>query len=690
MRFTIRQGTEPGAIADGIMLKALGLPAGGVITLGESHALVRPGEPNSPSDLVVGGDVLANCAIAVGQSLEVKRAVLHAAKVVRLDRDLVDSRHLARALHAQPVTTGDTVTIEPGYHAGDDDVQLKVLAVEPDGVGLVGASTQFAIGQAPPAAPTPAATPQTTAPAAAPAATATAPAEPEAAAPLVEPTNTIEQALLAGLDNELDMLTGWLSLVATNQDLATAWNIPQVAGVLLEGPNGCGKSELVNAAAERAGTAVHEVDISKVFKPDSLLDKLAAAVNETTGPRVIFVDRLETLTGDDALSTFRTQFVAVLRWFLEEIAAKPKVICVLGVASASDLHESIAKSPLLPRIISIPPPDLDRRHRLFEAAFAQIPHGELDYDRLAALSSGFSGADVLAAVVQASSVLAGQGGELTDEIAVEAIEGTQPSLGAVPMGQITGFGFAKVANLTEVKQRLTEAVIWPITQPERFEQLGIDPPKGILLHGPPGTGKTFVVKALAHEAGSAFFAVKGAELLDKYVGESERAVRDVFNRARDAAPSIIFFDEFDALAPVRGGNSSGVSDRVVASLLTEIDGVADRGRVAVIAATNRKDLIDGALLRAGRFESHIELGLPVQSARRALLGITDVSLADDVDLDELAARTDGLSFADLTGVLREAALAALRGDETATSVTWAHLEKALELFEDRKGAVTYD
>ena len=275
-------------------------------------------------------------------------------------------------------------------------------------------------------------------------------------------------------------------------------------------------------------------------------------------------------------------------------------------------------------------------------------------------------------------------------VAAEAVEGTTPSLGSVPMGEITGFGFEKVANLTEVKQRLTEAVIWPMTQPERYERLGIEPPKGILLWGPPGTGKTFVVKALAHEAGCAFFAVKGAELLDKYVGESERAVRTVFQRARDAAPSIIFFDEFDALAPVRGRSSSSVSDQVVAALLTEIDGVADRGRVSVIAATNRKDLIDGALLRAGRFESHIELGLPVAEARLALLNITDVNLADEVDRRELAERTEGLSFADLTGVLREAALATLRRDETATEVAWTDLERALELFDDRRGGPAAD
>jgi len=375
-----------------------------------------------------------------------------------------------------------------------------------------------------------------------------------------------------------------------------------------------------------------------------------------------------------------------LRWFLEEVAAKPQVVCVLGVDAVADLHSSIAKSPLLPRVVSIPPPDLDRRQRLFEAAFSRVPGAaDVDSHRLATLSAGYSGADVLATVVHASSMVTKDNAALTTDIAVEALEATTPSLGSVPMGEITGFGFEKVANLTDVKQRLTEAVIWPMTQPERYERLGIEPPKGILLYGPPGTGKTFVVKALAHEAGSAFFAVKGAELLDKYVGESERAVRTVFSRARDAAPSIIFFDEFDALAPVRGNSSSSVSDQVVAALLTEIDGVSDRGQVSVIAATNRKDLIDGALLRAGRFESHIELGLPVKSARLALLSITDVNLAEDVDREKLAEETDGLSFADLTGVLREAALATLRRDETATEVTWADLESALKLFKDRRG-----
>ena len=317
---------------------------------------------------------------------------------------------------------------------------------------------------------------------------------------------------------------------------------------------------------------------------------------------------------------------------------------------------------------------------LFHAALARVPSADVDHDALAARSAGFSGADVISAVVHASAIAAGRGSAVDTELLLEAIASTTPSLGSVPTGEMPSYGFEKVANLDLVKQRLTEAVIWPMTDPERFRRLGIEPPRGILLYGLPGTGKTYVVRALAHESGAAFFAVKGAELLDKYVGESERGVREVFAQARAAAPAILFFDEFDALAPVQGRSTTSVTDSVVAALLTELDGVSTRGDVVVIGAMNRRDLIDPALLRAGRFGTHLELGLPEVSARRAFLGITDVPFADDVDLDDLAATTEGLSFADLGGTLREAALTALRRDPTAISVNRADLGAAVELY----------
>ena len=222
-------------------------------------------------------------------------------------------------------------------------------------------------------------------------------------------------------------------------------------------------------------------------------------------------------------------------------------------------------------------------------------------------------------------------------------------------------------------------------EPERFERLGIEPPKGILLYGPPGTGKTFVIRALAHESGAAFFPIKGAELLDKWVGESERAVREVFARARAVAPAILFFDEIDALAPIRGSSTTTVTDSVVAALLTEMDGIADRGDVFIIGATNRRDLVDPALQRPGRLEVHLHLGLPGTDARTAFFEISDVPFAEDVDSALLVGATDGMSFADLSGLLREAALQALRRDASALAVTRRDLEAAVVAREQLDG-----
>ena len=647
------------------MLAAMGMPAGGVIGVGATHVLVRPRRDGDASTLTLGPRALANARLTAGSSVDAQRAILPtAARVVIAGSSLpVEPRQLIQAMQGRPVTSEDKVTIGGRYLTDSDDVEMDIELVEPGGAGLIGHGTIFVSSDDHEASKQ-------------------REAREELAA--VEEQVRSADALLKGLEVELDMLTGWLALLTSPSDMPKNWGLPAVAGVILEGPSGVGKTELVRAAAEDAGATFREVSLDLVFKPERLLDVLEQAKNSTNKPGVIYVDRLEAVTGEEGMVAFRSQVGAILRWFTDAVADTRGLACVLGVAAASHLDDSIARSPLLPRTLTVPPPDLNRRKLMFAEGLRQVPTADVDVDQLAARSAGFSGSDILAAIVHASAMVARTGEEVTQSGLLDAIEGTSPSLGSVPMGEMPTYGFDKVANLDEEKQRLTEAVIWPMTQPERFAEMGIEPPRGILMYGPPGTGKTFVIRALAHESGAAFFAVKGAELLDKYVGESERGVRDVFSRARAAAPSIVFFDELDALAPVRGSSTTSVTDSVVAALLTELDGVGGRGDVVVIGATNRRDLIDPALLRSGRFEVHIHLGLPKTPARRALLGISDVPFGDDVDLDELAEKTDGLSFADLTGLLREAALEVLRSGSERRTVGWRELDVALDRYRETR------
>jgi transitional endoplasmic reticulum ATPase len=236
-----------------------------------------------------------------------------------------------------------------------------------------------------------------------------------------------------------------------------------------------------------------------------------------------------------------------------------------------------------------------------------------------------------------------------------------------------------VGDMAEVKQVLTESVLWPLTYPDTFARLGVQPPRGVLLFGPPGCGKTYLVKAIAGTGKANVLSVKGAELLSKWVGESERAVRELFRRAREAAPTLVFLDEVDALAPTRGqATDGGTTDRVVAALLTELDGVESLRNVVVIGATNRPDLIDPALLRPGRLERLVYVPPPDAEARAAILraSVKSVPLDESVDLTALGAALDGFSGADCAALIREAALVAMRESLEASQVTAAHVETA--------------
>jgi transitional endoplasmic reticulum ATPase len=304
---------------------------------------------------------------------------------------------------------------------------------------------------------------------------------------------------------------------------------------------------------------------------------------------------------------------------------------------------------------------------------------DVDVDKLAARTHGFVGADLESLATEAAMTALRRtrraGGRLRDievtradvESAMAAVE---PSAMREYVAETPATDFADVGGLETAKEKLEQAVTWPLTYGPLFDAADTTPPTGVLLYGPPGTGKTLLARAIAGESEVNFIQVQGPELLDRYVGESERAVREVFERARQAAPAIVFFDEIDAIAGDRDGlgGDSGVGDRVVSQLLTELDRLSDNPNLVVLAATNRRKSLDGALLRAGRLERHIEVPVPDEAARRAILSVhtREKPLADDVDIDSIAAATEGYSGAELTSICREAALLAI------TTVAEAH------------------
>ena len=317
-----------------------------------------------------------------------------------------------------------------------------------------------------------------------------------------------------------------------------------------------------------------------------------------------------------------------------------------------------------------------------------VPADELNLDEIAGRTPGFVVADLSALVREAALRAAarastdGKPPALTQDDLIGATTVIRPlsrsATEEVSVGSVT---LDDVGDMAATKQALTEAVLWPLQHPETFERLGVDPPRGVLLYGPPGCGKTFVVRALASSGRLSVHAVKGAELMDKWVGSSEKAVRELFRRARDSAPSLVFLDEIDALAPRRGQSfDSGVTDRVVAALLTELDGIEPLRDVVVLGATNRPDLIDPALLRPGRLEKLVFVEPPDAEARREILRTAgkSIPLSDDVDLDALAGEIEGYSAADCVALLREAALTAMRRSIDAADVTAADVAKARE------------
>lgn len=487
-------------------------------------------------------------------------------------------------------------------------------------------------------------------------------------------------------------LLDWFELMFRRPELLSRLGGTARLGVLVSGPEGAGKATLVRSAAAAAGARCVELVAPAVaaVEPAAAAERARAAIAQARsggagadGPAVLLVHDAHALLPATDPPPLATLVLDELR----AATAPGGPALVVTSAEPEALDPRLRAPDLVDRELSVGLPDAATRRALLERLLADVPRADdVDLGAVAARTPGFVVADLAAVRREAavSAALRGTGTEPTEQVRqsdlLDAVGSVRPiSLsGGGTLGS-GGLTLDDVGDMTEVKAALTEAVLWPLRHPDSFARLGVDAPRGVLLYGPPGGGKTFLLRALAGSGDLNVFAVKGAELLDKYVGESERAVRELFRRAAEAAPALIFLDEVDALAPRRGGSTdAGVADRVVAALLTELDGATPLREVVVVGATNRPELIDPAMLRPGRLERLVFVPPPDADARADILRAAgrDVPLAEDVDLDALASELDGYSAADCAALLREAALTAMRESLDAGEVTAAHLATA--------------
>ncbi|RLG51643.1 MAG: AAA family ATPase [Thermoproteota archaeon] len=507
---------------------------------------------------------------------------------------------------------------------------------------------------------------------------------------------------LGGLGPQVEELLARVIEPVKNREAYERVGAAPPRGVLIYGPPGTGKTLLARALACELGAVAELSGPELAAMPlDQAREALEHAYKQAVeaGLGSVLLDDVDRLSGELA------RLAACLMDRYEPS------LTIATAASIDSVDQSLRRSGRLEVEVELPVPDRKAREEILEVLARDLPLASELYSyrcpkcggayslpgvcsecraelepkpslaRVAEAANGYVGAD-LAAVCREAAVLAARAGSsvIRLEHFMEALKLVRPTATREIRTETPRVSWSDVGGLSDVIQQLREAVEWPLKHPEVFERMGVKPPKGVLLYGPPGTGKTLLAKAAASESGASFIAVKGPELLSKWVGESEKAIREVFRKARQYSPSIVFFDEIDALAPRRSDSGSRVSERVVAQLLTEMDGIEELEGVVVMAATNRPDLLDPALLRPGRLDRVIQVPLPDEEGRLEILRIhtREMPLAPDVDLAEVAKLTHGASGADLKAVCIEAAILALRESLEAREVRMEHFMEAVK------------
>jgi len=508
---------------------------------------------------------------------------------------------------------------------------------------------------------------------------------------------------IGGLTDELEKVRELIELPLKHPELFDRLGIEPPKGVLLHGPPGTGKTLIAKAVASESQynfTSINGHEIMSKFygQSEENLRKMFEAA-EKNAPSIIFIDELDAIAPKrgEVTGEVERRVVAQLLALMDGLKTRGKVIVIAATNRPEGLDPALRRPGRFDREIEIGVPNEAGRYEILQIHTRGMPLApDVDLHEYAKVTYGFVGADLEALCKEAAmnalrKILPEMNldeeripQEILEKISVtkadfdKALKLVEPSAMREIMVLTPNVKWEDIGGLEKVKQELMEAVEWPLKRPHDFEELGIHPPKGIFLYGPPGCGKTLLAKAVATESEANFISIKGPEVLSKWVGESEKAIREIFRKARQVSPAIVFFDEVDAIAARRGQEiGSRVGERVIDQILTEIDGIEDLGEVCVIAATNRPDIVDPALLRPGRFDRLILVPAPDEKARLQILKVHMKNMPlQNVSLEELAAMTEGYSGADLEGVCREAGMRALR--EGTKKITEEHFRQALK------------
>jgi transitional endoplasmic reticulum ATPase len=636
-------------------MDALDASTGDIIEIKGKRRTVAKCLPLYPSDegrgvIRIDGLIRNNSGVAIGDTVTIKKIKAPPAeKVVVAPLEAIppiDERYLADALESVPVTKGDNIMIP--YFGGR--LTFQVLGVSPmaDAV-LITQRTIFAISEK---------------------------GETLRGVPQV----TYED--IGGLKDEIQKVREMIELPLRHPEIFEKLGVEAPKGVLLYGPPGTGKTLLAKAVANESNA--HFISISGPEIMSKFYGESEARLREIfkeareKAPTIVFIDEIDSIAPkrEEVTGEVERRVVSQLLSLMDGLEARGKVIVIAATNRPNAIDPALRRPGRFDREIEIKVPDKKGRFEILQIHTRHMPlTQEVDLEKISAVTHGFVGADVEYLCKEAAMKTLRR---MLPELKIEedklqpeflnrlqvtmedfenALKDVYPSAMREVYLETPDVHWSDIGGLESIKKELQEAVEWPLKYPDLYTTIGYSMPKGVLLYGPSGTGKTLLAKSVATESEANFISVRGPELLSKWVGESERGVREVFRRARQASPCVIFFDEIDALAPVRGlGGDSMVTERVVSQLLTELDGIQSLSGVVVLAATNRMDMVDPALLRAGRFDKLLYIPSPDKDARRQILDIhiKHKPVAADLDIVRVAEMTDGFSGADLTSVVNTA------------------------------------